>query len=62
MPERECLKELRKKWEIILKCILIKLDERVWPKIHLPKTGSCELGNERSGSIKYWKFLDYIKI
>lgn len=53
MPERECLKELGIKGEIILKCILIKLDERVWPKIHLPRAGFCELPNEHSGSIKF---------
>jgi hypothetical protein len=34
----------------------------MWTKIYLPKAGSCEQGTERSGSIKYWKFLDYIKI
>jgi hypothetical protein len=57
-PKRDCSEEVSIIVEILLKRILIKWDERVLTKIHLPKAGSCEHGNEPSGSIKYWKFLD----
>jgi hypothetical protein len=42
--------------------ILKKIDRREWTAFICSGlvVGSCEYGNERLGSIKCWKFLDYL--
>jgi hypothetical protein len=52
----------RGRWGIILRRIFRKLDVRVWTGFSWLKletmAGTCECGNEPSGSIKCGEFLD----
>jgi hypothetical protein len=49
---------------IILRWIFRKWDVEVWIRLRwfmIETDGSCEYGNEPSGSIKYGEFLDWLQ-
>jgi hypothetical protein len=65
MRERDHLEDRGVDGRIILRWIFRKWDVGVWTGLIWLRIGTaggtCECGNENSGSIKCWEFLDWLR-